>query len=285
MSKRTLLLACAILAAASPGVTLSAWGNLGHQMAATGSLADLPPDLGAWFEGREGALKDHANDPDDWKHHDPLEGPKHFLDCEAYGGAASVPVDEDAAKARVGADLFQKEGQVPWTILARVDSLSRTFATGDADQVAFEAAILSHYVADLSVPLHTTSNHDGAETGQHGIHRRWESTLLQRIVNQEDWLPEVRAAVPTAEPAKAPWAWLQEGYSLVPQVLADDSAAERAGQEVADGLGTVYWKVFQRLEGPIVKEQLTLAANRTAQMILWAWTRAGKPAAPVSSAR
>ena len=280
MPKPTLILALAILVGAAPGVTLRGWGTLGHQMAATGALADLPPGLAAWFAGHADTVRDHANDPDQWKHHDPLEGPKHFLDCEAYGGAGSVPVDMDAARARVGADLFEKEGQVPWAILARVERLTRTFAKGDPDQVAFEAAIVSHYVADLSVPLHTTSNHDGGETGQHGVHRRWESTLLEHLVDLEDWRPEARPAVLGREPETAPWAWLREGFDLVPRILADDLAAERAGQEVAEPLGSVYWKVFQRLEGPVLKEQLTLAANRTAQMILLAWTRAGKPEAP-----
>ena len=280
MPKPTLILACAILIAASPGATLSAWGTLGHQLAAAGAVADLPPDLGAWFAGREDTLKAHASDPDHWKRHDALEGPRHFLDCEAYGGAAGVPVDEDAARARLGPDLFQKEGQVPWAILARVERLTRTFAEGDAATVAFEAAILSHYVADLSVPLHTTANHDGGTTGQQGVHHRWETQLLERIVDQEDWRPAVRAAGLGRAPETAPWDWLQEGFNRVPQVLADDLAATRAGQEPPDAFGTAYWQVFQRLEGPVVKEQLTLAAHRTAQMILLAWTRAGRPSVP-----
>jgi hypothetical protein len=41
--------------------------------------------------------------------------------------------------------------------------------------------------------------------------------------------------------------------------------------------------VFQRLEEPVVKEQLTLAAQRTAEMVALAWTRAGMPPAPATA--
>jgi len=43
-----------------------------------------------------------------------------------------------------------------------------------------------------------------------------------------------------------------------------------------------YWTAFRQLQEPHVKEQLTLAAQRTAEMILFAWIRAGKPQVPVS---
>ena len=285
MQKPSKHLALAILLASAPALPLPAWGALGHQMAATYAVQDLPPELAAWFAGRANVLHDHANDPDHWKQHDPLEGPRHYLDAEVYGGAAQVPLSEDDARAQVGAEVFQKNGQVPWAIQAQVDRLATRFATGDPGQVAFEAAILSHYCADISVPLHTTSLHDGRDPSQHGVHRRWESSLLERIVDEEGWAPEARPAQLGEEPGAAPWGWLREGFDLVPRVLADDlQAAEAAGRDGVEPLGPAYWKVFQRLEGPLVKEQVTLAANRTAQMILLAWTRAGMPAAPATKA-
>ena len=281
MPKRTLTIALSVLFASSAGVPMAAWGVLGHQLAATAAVQDLPPELAAWFAGQEGTMRDHANDPDRWKEHDHQEGPRHYLDCEPYGGAAQVPIDLGAARAQIGSDLFDKNGKVPWTIQEHVQLLAQTFASGDAGKVAFEASILSHYAADISVPLHTSSNHDGQNTGQRGVHRRWETSLLERIVDEESWTPEVRPAVLGPDSLTAPWAWLQEGFNLVPRVLADDLAAEQASsQDLRGSMGPTYWKVFQRLEEPVVKEQLTLAANRTAQMILLAWTQAGSPAAP-----
>jgi hypothetical protein len=141
--------------------------------------------------------------------------------------------------------------------------------------VALEASYLSHYVGDSHVPLHTSSNYNGDATGQHGVHSRWEAGLLERIEAREGWTPEVRPAQ-TGDPA-APWAWLIESYNLIPSVLADDLSARAAG------LGEIYWQTYLQLEEPTVKERLNLSAQRTAQMILLAWTGAGSPAAPQAS--
>ena len=279
MSKPIVILLASALAAAT-AQPLPAWGALGHQMAATASVQDLPPELAAWFLDQTDTLHDHANDPDHWKQRDPLEGPRHYLDCEAYGSAAQVPVDEDAAQARLGPAEFQHNGQVPWVVQAQ--SLAKAFTRGDRDQVALEAAILSHYVADLSVPLHTSSNHDGAKTGQHGVHRRWESNLLERIVEEQGWSPEARPAQVGPDAWNSPFTWLVQGFDLVPRVLADDLTATRA-EARREPVGASYWRVFQRLEEPVVKEQLTLAAQRTAEMVTLAWTRAGMPPAPAAA--
>lgn len=278
MTRRFCTLAFAALAA----LPASAWGDQGHRLAAAGALKDLPPDLALWFRGLEATLPDHASDPDEWKGRDPSERPRHYLECEPYGGAANVPLDENAAMSKVGSDRFRASGQVTWTILARVRELTLAFSAADPREVAYQASILSHYVADLQVPLHTTRDHDGDETGQHGVHHRWEGGLVKRIVEAERWEPEIRPAVPAPDPAKEPWAWLQQSNNLVAGLLRDDLDA-RLGPPVAlETMDTSYWTAFLQLQEPHVKEQLTLAAQRTAEMILFAWTLAGKPQFPAS---
>jgi len=257
--------------------SLSAWGVQGHRLVAATCLKDLPPEVAAWFAARASDLPDHAIDPDHGKWKDSLEAPRHFLDSEPYGGAAAVPLSEATAQGMLGPDLFQKSGKVPWVILARVDTLTRAFRAYDLPQAALEAAYLSHYAGDINVPLHTTVNYDGDDTGQHGIHQRWETGLLERIVAQEGWEPEVRPATLGDDPGEEPWAWLQESYTLVPGLLADDLTARKAS---AGAFDSGYWEAFSRLQESHVKEQINLAAQRTARMILLAWTNAGSPAGP-----
>jgi len=182
----------------------------------------------------------------------------------------------------LGAGLFQASGQLPWVILDRVQGLARAFASGSPSRAALAAAILSHYAADLCVPLHTTVNRHGDRSGQHGVHKRWEVGLLEIIMNGEGWLPEVRPATLGPDPQAGPWAWLGDSFRLVPGVLADDLAAQGADP---DGFGQAYWQAFGRAQIPHVKEQLTLAGERTARMILLAWTLAGSPAAPTGPDR
>lgn len=280
-------LACLLTTAALAALPASAWSDQGHRLAARGAVKDLPPAVAMWFHPTmEARMADHASDPDTWKVTDPSERPRHHLECEPYGGPGNVPLDEDTARNQVGPDLFQASGQVPWTILARVVELTRAFSAQDEYEVVFQASILSHYVADLQVPLHTTTNHNGDETAQHGIHRRWETDLVERAAAQ-GFHPETRPATPGADPGEAPWAWLEESFNLVPGVLADDLTA-KGNQPPPDprmaagepDLGTRYWRVFYQLQGPHVKEQLTLAAQRTASLVLFAWREAGAPTVP-----
>jgi hypothetical protein len=268
-----LLAVTALLSFAS--VPLSAWGDLGHRMVAQAALADLPAELAPWFIGQGPVLTDHASDPDHWKLHDPAERPNHFLDCEYYGGPDGVPGDPAAAEAQVGAEVFGRAGHLPWTIQTRVHTLAEAFRSGDARQVAFEASILSHYVGDLSVPLHTTRNHNGAETGQKGVHAHWESGLLERIVAREGWQPQARPATALAALDQAILAWLKDSFGLVAGVLRDDWSASHGSQ--ARELDPAYWETFLALQGGHVKEQLTAAGQRTAQLILQAWSEAGRP--------
>lgn len=277
MSKSTPLLAAALCAGlAAP---LAAWGVQGHQIVPLAALQDLPPGPAAWLAGQEAVLRDHASDPDQWKDSDPLERPRHHLDCEPYGGPGRVPLVEGQARAMLGDSLFQQSGQVPWSVLDRVNSLTAAFTSGDPGAAALAASILSHYVGDLSVPLHTTSNHNGDDTGQHGVHKRWETGLVERILEEGSWLPEVRTASLGANSAAAPWVWLGDSFRQVPGLLADDLAAE--GEDPDGGHGDAYWQTFMGLEGPRVEQQLSAAGQRTAQMILMAWTAAGSPPAPL----
>lgn len=270
-------LPCLLALCLCPPIPLAAWGRLGHERVAAAVLPDLPPEVADWFRGREDVLPAHVNDPDHWKQSDPLEGPRHYLDSENYGGPAEVPRARADAEAKLG-DAFQAAGQVPWVVQDRVGALAGAFASGDPDAAAFQAAILCHYVGDMHVPLHTTVNHDGELTGQHGVHSRWETGLVERM---EDWAPEVRPANLGTDPAGAPWDWLQASFAQVAQVLADDRAASRA-ETLAAGRhpGAAYWEAFMDLEGNRVREQLNRAAQATARMILLAWTQAGSPPAP-----
>lgn len=262
------LLPALLLCACLP---LAAWGRKGHVIVATLAVQDLPAELAPWFQGREELVREHSSDPDRWKN-DRREGPRHFMEVETYGG--QVPVDLAQAQAQAGAEGFLKAGQAPWVIQDRVRDLAAAFKTGDADRVAYLASILSHYVADLHVPLHTTRNYDGQLTGQNGVHSRWETGLVDHLTGS----PEVRPAAPEKGLFEAPWRWLKESNALVPALLADDLAADPFAKGAGKGpRSAAYWLLFSQRQDPVVKEQLARAGQHTAQMILLAWTLAGRP--------
>ncbi len=263
------LLALALL----PAPPLAAWGRKGHRIVAALALQDLPAGPRAWFEGQEAFVEAHSSDPDTWKH-DPLEGPRHFLEMERYGDHVPTLVSE--ARTQLGPAVFQRAGQLPWVIQDRVKDLAQAFLKGDRTQVAFLASVLSHYVGDLHVPLHTAENYDGQRTRQRGVHSRWETGLVDRLAGPA---PEVRPAELTRNLYQACWTWLEESHALVEGVLRDDRLADPGATGKAAKPET-YWLVFAKTQGPVVREQLSRAGQRTAQLILLAWTLAKSPAAP-----
>ncbi|MFZ1614495.1 MAG: S1/P1 nuclease [Holophaga sp.] len=258
------------------GLPLSAWGREGHALVATLALKALPPEVAVWFQGQEDFFKEHSSDPDHWRQ-DRKESPRHYLNAEDYGGPAGVPFDVQEAMAKVGAERFQKNGQAPWVIQDRLRDLVDAFKKGDRAQVAYAATILGHYVADLHVPLHTTDNHNGQNTGQKGVHSRWETGLVGRFASLESL--QVMPAVHEAGLFKAPWVWMTEAYALVPKLLEDDRAADRTSPEGPRGKnrGEAYWAIFGSGQTPAVRQQLSLAGKHLAQMIQYAWLLAGKP--------
>ena len=254
---------------------LAAWGWKGHEIVATLACRDLPAQLAPWFRGQEAVLREHVNDPDHWKLADPQENPRHFLNSEAYGGPGAVPREIRDAQARLGS-AFVRDGEVPWVIQDRVQALVQAFQAGDRSRVVLGAAFLCHYVGDLNVPLHTTANYNGQQSGQTGVHRRWETGLVERLGS---WDPEPRPAGLDPQVLEAPWAWLQESYALVGPLLQDDREAGPGPREAQweEARTSAYWTEFNRRQGPVVRAQLELAGQRTAQMILLAWHLAGEP--------
>lgn len=257
---------------------LHAWGDKGHRIVNGTMLKTLPPEVAAFYAGREDYLRDHASDPDLWRSHDRKEGPRHFLDSEIYGGADKVPLDAAEAIHQVGGEAFSKNGQLTWVIQDRWKDLVAAFQSGDRDKIAFATAVLGHYVGDAHVPLHATRNHDGQDTGQRGVHVRWESGLVERYVVEADL--KVRPARLDPEVLAAPWKWLRDSFALAPKVLADDKAADRTAP--ADRRGTrregAYWSLFWAEQRAAVDRCLEQSAEHLGDLVLTAWVRAGKPA-------
>ena len=259
---------------------LQAWGDKGHRIVNGTMLRTLPPELRAYYAGREDFLRDHASDPDTWRNHDRKESPRHFLDTEVYGGAEKVPLEVEQAIQQVGREEFIKNGQVTWVIQDRWKDLVEAFQSGDRDRIALATAILGHYVGDVHVPLHSSRNHDGQETGQRGVHVRWETGLVERYVVESEL--KVRPAKLDPDLMKAPWKWLRESYVLAPKVLASDKEADRTTpMDPNNHRGTrkegAYWTIFWAGQRETVKQRLEQSAESLGDLVLSAWVRAGKP--------
>jgi predicted AlkP superfamily pyrophosphatase or phosphodiesterase len=279
-----LALAGALLLAPAPA---RAWGFTAHKAINQRAVALLPPPLQSLFAANADYLTEHAIDPDLWRTDDnPSEAPAHFLDMDAFGSGPPFPgiPRVEAEHLRVhGAGAVEK-GRVPWRVGEVYRDLVAAFRARDSRRALETAATLGHYVADSHVPLHAVVNYDGKDSGQPGVHARWEAWLVERFQNQ--LLPRVRAtARPTlGDPVQVTFDALMESFVEAGPVLESDKAAagatDFATTPADDRYDDAYYSRFYDREGDRVVARMTRSVETVGGLWRQAWEEAGRPPMP-----
>jgi hypothetical protein len=264
----------------------AAWGFEAHKFILDRAIALLPAELRPFFEKNRVAIVEHAIDPDLWRTvgWDAEEGPRHFLDMDAYGAPpfAALPRDRDEAVKKFGLEMINRYGLLPWRAQEIQNKLVDAFQLKQAysrDNVKLFSSVIGHYLSDAQVPFHAALNHDGQLTGQWGIHSRFETELFERY---RDKLQVAPAPVVKIESVRDfTFDSLIASYSHVQAILDADKAAV-AGRDVYDD---VYFELMLTKVKPVLEARLASAITATASAITSAWEQAGKPAMPVEVTR
>lgn len=174
-----------------------AWGARGHRIvAAVGST--LAPSAPFWTSNVD-SMKQLCTVPDRvWKTPSTKSGeaPNHWFQADAYvkDGAwteiANFPSSYAGAVQQYGEDTVVKNGTAPWRVRQLYSMAVSAFRSGDFKAGLEYAGTMSHYIGDLSQPLHDSVNYDGQETGNKGIHKFFET---DNITNETEILSEVQA--------------------------------------------------------------------------------------------
>lgn len=231
--RRTVVACTVVMLAFAPAPAL-AWGFAAHRLIMRHAIDLLPPELKPFFQRFKEEIVVRVVDPDLWRNvgWDAEEGPRHFLDMDAYGAPpfAALPRDRRAAEARFGRKTIEREGVLPWHggMLARRlrDELRRR----DLEAARVTAGHLAHYAADATMPLHATENHDGQETGQRGLHQRIEARLIDADLGEytrHAWKAAPRRPIAPEGADGALFAALEEAYGKIDVLLAADRRARR----------------------------------------------------------
>jgi len=273
----------------------------GHMMINRVAGANLPVDVPAFLRTPAAldALEYYGPEPDRWR--SPAEpelnaaqAPEHFIDLEWADLAGPLPrrrYDYIRALAVAQAkhpDMVltpDKVGLQPYVtteVYERLQSAFRDYralvaAKQDTRpseaEITFLAGWLGHYVADGSMPLHTSiqyngwvgPNPNGYTTGHH-IHSLFESDFVHANVKAADFAPLVASAKPTimGDVFNEYMAYLRHSNSLVEQTYQ----LEKTGGFV--GAGTPAGKAF-------VDRQLAAGAVELRNMIYTAWVKSAEP--------
>ena len=140
-----------------------------------------------------------------------LGNPTHYLNAEkllpklGQGGsfAGKIPLAYlDAKKlydsVSPGKSFFLDAGTAPWRAQQLADLyrsnletfLSQPCGKLNSQQAALArtaltyAGLMSHFTGDASQPFHSTSDHDGENTGQRGVHWYFENHLVNALENE-----------------------------------------------------------------------------------------------------
>jgi len=133
-----------------------------------------------------------------------LGAPSHYLDSEELLtplratslAEAKIPLtySETKNKFQKVSNFFKNVGSLPWRAQQFADLYSSALKKlpnnpcsknkkGELEtRVALTfAGLLSHYTGDVSMPYHTTIDHDGIAVGQKGIHSYFEQDLVSEL--------------------------------------------------------------------------------------------------------
>ncbi len=250
-----------------------AWGGRTHMWISRSATAQAALLMPGW-EPYAGVLSRLSIGPDIWKNDDPAEAPRHFIDLETYDRLDEFQHPDSAALPP--GESAESDGIVPWVITGLVDRLSNAMRTNNWTEAAQVAGALAHYAGDLCMPLHTTSNYDGLESGNDGIHTRWETEMPRRKMKSRRFANTPPVHIPSLWPSIT--GELARAHGFVPDILNADDAA----QSESDGMNRedIYYDVLWAKTRFIFIGQMERSAAWLASLWYTAWVNAGSPPIP-----
>jgi len=266
----------------------SGWGFFGHEQINRLAIFTLPPEMIGFYKKHLDYLMTASVNPDRRRYAVKEEAPRHYIDLDEYGDSAAwkLPKFWSVAVDSIGEETLQQHGVVPWHIPRMVHQLRDAFFIQDVDRILRCSAELGHYVADANVPLHTTSNHNGQLTGQHGIHGFWESRLPELFSSGYSYV--VGKADYVNDPQERAWLAVRQAHRCVDSVLrlekeltlsvgAGKYNYETKGKQTIRVYSQSFSRQYHEQLAGMVERQMRASIKMTADLWYTAWVDAGQP--------
>ncbi|GAB2705657.1 hypothetical protein GCM10027037_34450 [Mucilaginibacter koreensis] len=267
----------------------ASWGFYAHYRINHLAVFILPPAMSGFYKANINYITEHAVSPDKRRYVDSAEIPRHYFDADHYGKDPfhTVPQKWEDAAHKYSVDTLLKYGTLPWVIQENYYRLVGAFKRHDTTAILSTSAYLGHYVADACVPLHTTSNYNGQQTGQTGIHALWESRLPE-LFGQRYRLYSGKARY-IENPLWQAFIICRSSYKGVDSVLrferrlAATYPTEKRYETVKHGSRKVqdysaaYSKAYQNSLNNMVERRMRMAVLWVGSFWYSAWVDAGQP--------
>ena len=274
----------------------SAWGFYAHKEINRIAVFTLPTPLIGFYKSNIKYITEHAVDADRRRYSLAEEACRHYLDADHY--EHSLPFDTIPKYWKKAIEMYTKDtlfeyGIVPWHVNYTYQQLIWTFADTSRNleqktrRILRLSADLGHYVGDLHVPLHSTSNYNGQKTNQVGIHALWESRIPPLFDTGYNYF--VGRAKLYENPIDSIWKAISKSYFLVDSVLIlEREATSIVGQSnkytfISTEYATKreysipFCTAYNRLMGNMIEERMTKSILFLGSLWYTAWIEAGQP--------
>ena len=263
------------------------WGFYAHKKINKLAIYCLPSPLVIFYKRHVEEIERLAVLPDQRRHSMDQEAARHYIDLDRYAISALKYRTWEEVCARYSPDTLSAHGIVPWNILAFYKNLTSAFAKKDTNSIIKLSAELGHYVADAHVPLHTTSNYDGQQTNQVGIHSFWESKIPELLQDElDDW---IGPASYIKEPLNACWDWILDAHKMLPHLFEKEKQLssstpdskkyihKQRGMMLEKTYTPQYIANYHKLLDNQVEKRYRTSIKHVADLWYSAWLDAGEP--------
>lgn len=267
-----------------------AWGFYAHQEINRLAVFGLPPEMFGFFKKHIDFITEHAVDPDKRRYLVEGEGVKHFIDMDYYEKVLpfdTLPRSYSKAMEKYTKDTLHTYGIVPWNLQWMLRSLTQAFVEKNESKILKYAAEIGHYVGDAHVPLHATSNYNGLQTGQHGIHGFFESRLPELFAMDYNFF--VGGAKYLDDPLDAVWVAVEGSFACLDSVFGFEKLLQRKFPEAQKYAYEVKGSKLQRVYSPafsaayhqylngMVERRMKAAVVCVSSFWYTAWVNSGQP--------
>ncbi|RYY16248.1 MAG: S1/P1 Nuclease, partial [Chitinophagaceae bacterium] len=266
------------------------WGFFGHKHINYHAVFLLPPEMMIFYKKNIGFLTEHAVDPDKRRYAVAAEAPRHYIDMDRYGSPPYTGLPRVWADAveKFSEDSLNQHGIGPWWVQVMMARLTNAFRGAETTKILRLSAELGHYIADLHVPLHASSNHNGQHTNQHGIHGFWESRIPEMLA-EKNWDFFIGHAAYINDPLNYIWDRVIESAKAADTVLRFEKQlsnrfASDAKYAWEDRNGVLirqyssgYSLAYNEMLNNMVERRMRMSMYAVACFWYTAWANAGQP--------
>ncbi len=288
--KSFLILIILIIALQTRGYSselMKPWGFFAHKKINAMAIYTLPIEMITFYKRHQKEIEDLSVLPDQRRYIMDNEASRHYIDLDRYQIADIRYTSWAEIIKNMHQDSLVKHGIVPWHIPILYQELKYAFVRLDTIKIIKLSAEMGHYIGDLHVPLHTTSNYDGQKTGQTGLHAFWESRIPE-LLNEalEEW---VGPATFVSNVPKSAWDWTLESHTEV-KILIDKEAKlnatfkqskkytfEKKGNVLQKNYSVEYSKKYHQVLDHQIENRFQSAYKHVGDIWYSAWIEAGQP--------